>query len=1456
MDKDWLLLIQKFDLESSRSKFESICERLYKKLNPDKSVRTVQTSQGDGGIDIFIGEIGVEPIDVIQCKFFASGIGDPQKKQIRESFKTAVEHTDYKTKSWTLCIINRLDLHQNIWWNGWKSRMEEKHQLDAGFIRLKDGNEIINMLKEHNLHSSCFEMEDSLKLEEIHTKIVKDNVVPQAKIEDVLRKASYPLMQARNFFQDKTLTHIERSETAVIYDWIMAPLQAEQKNVLVLKGERGAGKSAIQRDLYERLEKENYRVVGIKADKFYAASLAELQHKLFGDVMAFDMILEDAERNDAKFIVIIDQIDALSLTLSSSREFIETYNHLIACLQDNRNARVIISSRSYDLKYDAELSIYSADVYKKINVNLLDADEVKKVLSEFGIGDAPQKVLELLRTPNNLDIYCRIFDGSFKKNLDAVSSLKDLYDQLWSKYISSRKTLNLKNLIYLIAGKMYAEQRISVGNIYEDEFYQELLYLNSNSLLVEFNGEIQFFHQTFYEYCFARYFVENNRYLEEFILENEQSLYVRSVIKMVLEYQREYHLGQYMDTVQNILSLPLYRFHVKSLIINIIGAAINPVNSEKKLVLELILKDIEYEEAFMGSVSSKNWVQFLISEGIPGKYFDALNDGNYTDEEFQLVKEKWISFNWAVFRNNMNNSALIILDYLDALEFEDKDYFILRLLIQIEDWSDTGLIPYFEKYMAYKAESRRKRDNFWYFEIVKKIFPHNMPYAFEHLQDAVAEIYQAHMPNDDFDYSLNEAVKEFNKKAPDETFQFLFEAYRDISGKTMVPYFKEAKTSTVLFKSYKLDISEMISDQDVKNIKNYLYDYVKNCSNKVISDLFAVYKDSNSIFILTVLLRGINRGTAFSGEIMELLSSLKEKNAFDGPDDNFQLEIRNLIADSYAHMDKNQTAVLDELLLSIKSIYDYHIYTDSYGIKKVSMKEYGKKKYLYLKALPLEILNKQGMVYKTREVLHRKFGEVDHKKALHVSKSQWGAVGPPLEESAYQNMDLKSWKRSMLIFNETYRSDKWLKGDMHDHSIAFRNAVKEKPEKFYDFIDSLFDDPQVSSLYLIYGIGGLIEGRYDPEKVKKVYKKLLNLNPEGDLQRTYLNHYPDYFIKNKNVDAQIVAYLADTALRYTDDGHDRSSMPSLDYSINTTWGGALYSLMNCSYDPAFEEIIFSTVENLIRREDCGDALKITVLFRLAFLNRINLPRAFKIFKELTDTGNVEVLRASLHCGQYFNNQYHSQMQYYFKRLMQAPELHKKSYMMVSSWLRGFDRQKQLYRKFTALGKDAKICAVDVAEEFLIKRDGMVNFKALEILAELTAETDPDFGPEYSGIILRKFKPHNFIHFRDFLEKYSRSPLCGYEPAYFMQYLLQCAKEHPKACIELIGNLDFSRVPDIQKGGYYDREPVQLVLGIYSKLVSEVVKDKKLINKALDIFDNILKNSHLRTGAAQGMESML
>jgi hypothetical protein len=176
------------NLPGAREAFEQACEAVFRKIYPTQNVDAVAVKQGDGGLDIFIGELGVEPITVIQCKFFLESFGESQKNQIRSSFNTAITSDKYELKEWILCMPRTFNIEEQIWWSKWKKTKIDEHKKSNSFITIKNGNELIDLFKEHDLYSQIFKIVESIRIKEIHEAIVKKprSVIPICSPDIVL----------------------------------------------------------------------------------------------------------------------------------------------------------------------------------------------------------------------------------------------------------------------------------------------------------------------------------------------------------------------------------------------------------------------------------------------------------------------------------------------------------------------------------------------------------------------------------------------------------------------------------------------------------------------------------------------------------------------------------------------------------------------------------------------------------------------------------------------------------------------------------------------------------------------------------------------------------------------------------------------------------------------------------------------------------------------------------------------------------------------------------------------------------------------------------------------------------------------------------------------------------------------------------------------------------------------
>jgi hypothetical protein len=166
MESDFKYLLLKHK-EGARYIFESACEKALKKEFDD--AYSVKCNPGDEGIDVFVGDFS-EPIAVYQCKFFIDSIGDSQKKQIRDSFKTAIESKEYKLKEWFLCVPTVFDIDEHKWWATWKKKTSKIHNIK---IELMDSTSLLGLFRKHKVDEEVFDLEERIKLDEIHKFLIE-----------------------------------------------------------------------------------------------------------------------------------------------------------------------------------------------------------------------------------------------------------------------------------------------------------------------------------------------------------------------------------------------------------------------------------------------------------------------------------------------------------------------------------------------------------------------------------------------------------------------------------------------------------------------------------------------------------------------------------------------------------------------------------------------------------------------------------------------------------------------------------------------------------------------------------------------------------------------------------------------------------------------------------------------------------------------------------------------------------------------------------------------------------------------------------------------------------------------------------------------------------------------------------------------------------------------------------
>ncbi len=389
------------------------------------------------------------------------------------------------------------------------------------------------------------------------------------------------------------------------------------RRVGFITGSPGVGKTAFSNLMYRSLsDNKDYLVWGLKVDQISFSDIDELSEKMkFGEslVSAINKIKDKYKR----VIIIIDQIDALSLSLSSDRTPLNSIVKFIRDLNSIKGVRVLVSCRDYDIEYDPALRELSVENQRWRLGNFSKA-EVEEILTANGKStELSENLLQFLGNPLNLYLYLSIRETEITINPLNINSL---YDIIWQQDILDYETrydgkLDLISLVNELAESMHNSQRISEPLIrYQSKYNKEIQYLKSCGFLKQEGKLLQFSHQTLFDYVYARNFVESGKSIIEELQKHHQGLFVRSQVHSVLLFLRSNDPDNYIQSLKDILSEKnAVKFHIKVLALTLLAYQTSPTEQEIKLLNDKIWDNPVFGKVFLNALNSKEWFETVLS---------------------------------------------------------------------------------------------------------------------------------------------------------------------------------------------------------------------------------------------------------------------------------------------------------------------------------------------------------------------------------------------------------------------------------------------------------------------------------------------------------------------------------------------------------------------------------------------------------------------------------------------------------------------------------------------------------------------------------------------------------------------------------------------------------------------------------------------------------------------------
>ena len=474
-------------------------------------------------------------------------------------------------------------------------------------------------------------------------------------IQSVLNEASHALLSWPQTLPDGT--------------WLARPEQQKLLNVVqsaegtttVLLGSPGSGKSALLASFCHQLKLLSIPFFAIKADLLgvNVSSEQDLQ-----DTFGLSQLPSDLIRTIAKStptVLIIDQLDALAGYIDLRTGRLSSMLNLVRKLARTRGVHIVLSARTFEFEHDVRLKSVSAD---SLILELPAWSSILKVLENNGINANgwPGDAQEVMRSPQALVTLLKL---SKKTANEPFTTYQAALEQLWIEQISDHQDgAALAELLAVLAEDMAEQETLWVPRSRYDRFSSQLMSLLSAGFLTtpDHPGMVGFSHQTIFEFVLARSFARHTGRLSSFIVERQESLFIRPKLWAALNYLRAVAQQTYVFEIRAIWSTEGLRLHLRHLLIEFMGQQSAPLEDEVELINEAI--DSENKTAALQSIiGSDGWFSRLKWTSLT----KAMADGNVTGvvaailaraivkqpkDVLRLVKEMWLpsaANDWAVW---------------------------------------------------------------------------------------------------------------------------------------------------------------------------------------------------------------------------------------------------------------------------------------------------------------------------------------------------------------------------------------------------------------------------------------------------------------------------------------------------------------------------------------------------------------------------------------------------------------------------------------------------------------------------------------------------------------------------------------------------------------------------------------------------------------------------------------
>jgi len=1043
----------------------------------------------------------------------------------------------------------------------------------------------------------------------------------------------------QGIFPDDT---IEREEAERAF----SQLQDETgPGLLTMTGEAGIGKSFAIMQVARRCEEEGILFFAFRADRIGDdVHTADQLGEEFGLPGSPVSVLAGLSGKDERCVLIVDQLDAVSLASGRSTHLFNCIDQIVQEVATLPNVRILIGCREYDRQNDPRirrltqgdsLSSSSSVSSDSISVTSLSETDVRDIVDQIGVDPASlnDDQIDLLSIPLYLRLFREIIglEGDREKPLDfGFESLKDLYDRYWTekrrvvanKYDDVRWAETLGSL----SERLSEEKQLSVPQDRLDpEFERDRDILTSENVLVVDENRVTFFHETFFDYVFARFFLASDQRLLDFILDGEQALFLRAPVRQILIHFHEADFDAYLSQVDDILHNDSVRFHIRQVVLAILGKVRRPREREWEIIAPFVEDPNAPEFRWLkGILASPQWFDLLDELGRLEEWLSGQGH----------LEELAANILYTVRDDRPQRFAEFLFPYVERCH-SGKWSNRFRSLLRFADFSASPIQDLVERLVSegfyHDLAVERDPEAFW--DLFRKRKDQQLPSEtacrltasyltvfLQGLEDGRFKLedeggglrLRRHPVFSGLRSFRGEMLSEAAEQEPAEWLQTLLPVILQY-----VEAFANEDEDPPIQDSVWL-LHSLQFDQTAESLLlGGTIDAMETADIAILRDVIdqlagrSFYQTAR--FLLVHAYRAA--GQKCADEAVDFLLDCADDDGIAWVGGK-RWAVRDLVEAVAPHCREERYEALEN------SILDHHLRLEA----KEDQRSFGRNQYLLLDALPDDRIS--DIARRQRQEWRRKFGEIPDGPP---GGTEGGVVGPPssIAEGNVEEMSDSDWIRAIQTYDSEDNPDGHiLSGGGQQLAQVLRSQAEQDPKRFSKLAEKLSDDGLTT--YFTHLLWGISEGNPDLEDVMRVVRRCHDLpgRPCGRFITQPMKEHPSLDYDEDIV--EIIEYYAleDSSPSGKKSNGTENSRGLLNDGINTVRGTtatAMAALIGADENRA--DWFWPVLEEMV--EDPSLSVRACVAQALLLASNRDEERAVKLFLQLCKSEKYRFLPKSI-----------------------------------------------------------------------------------------------------------------------------------------------------------------------------------------------------------------------------------